>query len=118
MTELVITDQSILAGLAKDEFVYYYQPKISLITGKVIGAEALIRWLKPSGQIIQPNDFIPHAEQSGVIREITYQMFNTLARDLLIFSDIDSSLVTSVNATAQAQTSVVQSERSGSGPAE
>ncbi|MCQ8117939.1 EAL domain-containing protein [Methylomonas rosea] len=101
MTEFVINEQSILDGLDKDEFVYYYQPKVSLITGKVIGAEALIRWLKPDGSVIQPDSFIPQAEQSGQIRDITYRMFSKLARDLLIFSDIDSELVTSFNATAQ-----------------
>lgn len=100
MTELAISEQSILNGLDNDEFVYYYQPKISLITGKVIGAEALIRWLKPNGQVVQPGCFIPFAEQSGLIKHITFRMFNKLARDLLIFSDIDSALVTSFNATA------------------
>jgi EAL domain-containing protein (putative c-di-GMP-specific phosphodiesterase class I) len=100
MTESVIDEQSILDGLDNGEFVYYYQPKVSLITGKVIGAEALIRWLKPDGETILPGRFIPLAEQSGLIREITYRMFGKLARDLLIFSDIDESLVTSFNATA------------------
>lgn len=101
MTDSAITEQDILAGLDAGEFVYYYQPKVSLITGKVIGAEALIRWQRPDGQTILPNDFIPLAEQTGLIKQITYRMFGKLARDLLIFSDIDSRLVTSVNASAQ-----------------
>jgi EAL domain-containing protein (putative c-di-GMP-specific phosphodiesterase class I) len=100
MTEFVINEQSILDGLGNGEFVYYYQPKVSLITGKVIGAEALIRWLRPDGEVVLPGSFIPLAEQSGLIREITYRMFGKLARDLLIFSDIDEELVTSFNATA------------------
>jgi len=97
----LITEQNILDGLNSDEFVYYYQPKISLITGKVIGAEALIRWVKPDGHVVMPQDFIPLAEQSGILSTITYKMFAKLARDLLIFSDIDSSLVISFNTSAQ-----------------
>ncbi|WP_054760722.1 EAL domain-containing protein [Methylomonas koyamae] len=101
MTDSAITEQTILAGLDAGEFVYYYQPKVSLITGKVIGAEALIRWQRPDGQTVLPKDFIPLAEQTGLIKQISYRMFAKLARDLLIFSDIDSRLVTSVNASAQ-----------------
>ena len=97
----MITEQNILDGLNNDEFVYYYQPKISLITGKVIGAEALIRWIKPDGHIVLPQDFVPLAEQTGILSLITYKMFAKLARDLLIFSDIDSSLIISFNTSAQ-----------------
>ena len=74
-----ITAQSIIEGLDNDEFVYFYQPKVSLITGKVIGAEALIRWVKPNRQIISPAHFIPLAEESELITEITYRMFSKLA---------------------------------------
>jgi sensor c-di-GMP phosphodiesterase-like protein len=56
----------------------------------VIGEEALIRWIKPDGTLIVPQQFIPLAEQSGLISTITYNMFSKLARDMLIFSDIDS----------------------------
>lgn len=97
----MITEQQISAALNNDEFVYYYQPKVSLITGKVIGAEALIRWLSPTEELIMPGLFIPLAEKSGLIKNITYRMFTKLARDLLIFLDVDSSLVISFNATAK-----------------
>ncbi len=100
MTIFQIDEQAVLKGLDDDEFVYYYQPKVSLITGKVIGAEALIRWIKPNGEIIYPNAFIPLAEKSELINEITCRMFNKLTRDLLIFSDIDPDLIISFNATA------------------
>ncbi len=95
-----ITEQAILQGLNNDEFVYHYQPKVSLITGKVIGAEALIRWIKPDGTIVYPGAFIPFAEQSDLINEITRRMFVKLGRDLLIFSDISPDLVISFNASA------------------
>lgn len=49
----------IQAALRGDEFVLHYQPKVNMRTGVVIGAEALIRWQKPSGQLLGPADFLP-----------------------------------------------------------
>ena len=57
-------------ALINEEFVLYYQPKIDLITKKIIGAEALIRWQHPSKGLIFPDHFIPQAEKSGLIIEI------------------------------------------------
>ncbi len=49
----------------------YYQPKYDLHTDKIMGAEALIRWIKPDGTMISPNVFIPIAEKSGMISDIS-----------------------------------------------
>ncbi len=51
----------------RDEFVAYYQPKIDLETGMIIGAEALVRWQHPQRGLIYPNDFIPVAEETGIV---------------------------------------------------
>jgi EAL domain-containing protein (putative c-di-GMP-specific phosphodiesterase class I) len=96
-----INNQDILEALKKDELKFFYQPKVSLITGKVIGSEALIRWIKPNGEIIPPSKFIPIAEQSGLITDITRSMLPKLVRDLLVFADVDDSLVTSFNASGK-----------------
>jgi EAL domain-containing protein (putative c-di-GMP-specific phosphodiesterase class I) len=55
--------------IALDEFSFqiHYQPKIRLVDNKIIGMEALIRWTKPNGEIIAPTDFIPCAEETGMI---------------------------------------------------
>lgn len=53
-------------ALKKNEFTLYYQPQLELATGKIIGVEALIRWLSPTG-LISPGDFIPLAEDTGLI---------------------------------------------------
>jgi diguanylate cyclase (GGDEF)-like protein/PAS domain S-box-containing protein len=60
----------------------YYQPVVDLEDGRMVGVEALIRWIEPDGTIIPPNDFIPLAEELGlierigdwVVRELTYQV--------------------------------------------
>jgi diguanylate cyclase (GGDEF)-like protein/PAS domain S-box-containing protein len=57
-------------ALQRNEFFLQYQPKVDICTGKVIGAEALIRWAHPKGKIMFPLEFIPTAEESDLIIEI------------------------------------------------
>lgn len=57
-------------AIAKEELVIYYQPQIDTITGAIIGAEALLRWHHPEEGTIPPNQFIPVAEETGLIGEI------------------------------------------------
>ncbi|AYR25802.1 putative bifunctional diguanylate cyclase/phosphodiesterase [Herbaspirillum rubrisubalbicans] len=54
-------------ALDHDEFKLYYQPKLSLKDGRVIGAEALIRWQSPEQGMVPPDRFIPFAEEAGLI---------------------------------------------------
>ena len=58
---------AIRRGLEQHEFVLYYQPKIDLRTQQVIGAEALVRWRHPQVGLIMPMEFIPLAEETGLI---------------------------------------------------
>lgn len=53
------------------QLLLHYQPKISLIDGSVVGVEALIRWQRPDGQLVMPNEFIPVAEKSQLITHVT-----------------------------------------------
>lgn len=54
-------------ALARGEFVLFYQPQLSLTTGKIIGVEALIRWNHPEWGMVSPAEFIPVLEESGLI---------------------------------------------------
>lgn len=57
-------------ALELDQFLVYYQPQISLLGGGIIGAEALIRWIDPEKGSVSPGDFIPAAEECGLIGAI------------------------------------------------
>lgn len=54
-------------ALEQDQFLLYYQPVIELSTGKLAGVEALIRWQSPSGELVPPGEFLPVAEDTGLI---------------------------------------------------
>lgn len=62
-------------AIQKGEFIVYYQPKIETTTLKVIGAEALVRWQKPDGKFVYPDEFIPLIERSGQIVEVDYFVY-------------------------------------------
>ena len=58
-------------ALAAGEFVPYYQPIVDIRSGQLRGAEVLVRWRKPDGTLVLPGSFIPLAESSGLILEMT-----------------------------------------------
>lgn len=68
-------------GLKEDLFSVYYQPKISLVTGKVVGMEALVRFITPKKGLISPLAFIPVAEETGQIVDIGEVVLNKACQD-------------------------------------
>lgn len=65
-----VIEENMEAALREEQFQVYYQPKHDVKTGKMVGAEALIRWIHPTLGFMSPGEFIPVFEQSGFIGEV------------------------------------------------
>lgn len=66
-------------AIEQDEFLLHYQPKVEMKTGKVVGFEALIRWMGTDGKLIPPGLFIPLLEETGMIVEVGKWVMETAA---------------------------------------
>ncbi|MFV0265017.1 MAG: EAL domain-containing protein [Kluyvera sp.] len=75
----------------------YYQPIVSISDGKVVGCEALARWKQPDGSYLSPEIFIPLAEQSGLITDLTESVVKTVFRDLGKWLSLHPELHVSIN---------------------
>lgn len=70
ISERITLEHALHQAIREQQFELYYQPQVNLITDKIIGVEALIRWLHPEKGMISPMDFIPLAEETGQIVEL------------------------------------------------
>ncbi len=72
-------------ALRKNEFEMYYQPRVKLDTGETVGMESLIRWRHPTRGMVSPKEFIPVAEESGLIVPIGYWVIQQACEDMKRF---------------------------------
>lgn len=76
---------SLKEAIEKEEFVLYYQPQVDALTGHTIGLEALVRWQHPSRGLILPDQFIPLAEETGLIVDIDRWVMKTAMQQVSLW---------------------------------
>jgi diguanylate cyclase (GGDEF)-like protein/PAS domain S-box-containing protein len=75
-------ENSMRQGLGRSEFILHYQPKVSISSGQVIGAEALLRWQHPYRGLIMPDQFISVAEDAGMIVRLGQWVMNAVCEQI------------------------------------
>ncbi len=88
-------------AIAHHELVLYYQPKIDLVSGKVMGVEALVRWPRTDKNMVSPVEFIPLAEQTGLIRPLTLWVLEQAVRQCGNWRASGIDIKVSVNLSAR-----------------
>ena len=84
-------------AISRDELRVQYQPKINLKTREIFGVEALVRWQHPQLGLIQPDRFIPMAEQTGAVRPLTLWMLERALQQCLEWKREGFDLIAAVN---------------------
>jgi diguanylate cyclase (GGDEF)-like protein/PAS domain S-box-containing protein len=99
-TERLTLVGALRRAIADDELTLFYQPKVDCRTGAVAGVEALVRWQHPQQGLVQPDRFIPLAEQTGLIRPLTRWVLNAAVRQARLWHDEGLFLSVAVNLSA------------------
>jgi EAL domain-containing protein (putative c-di-GMP-specific phosphodiesterase class I) len=87
-------------GMAQGEVTVAYQPKLDIATGRISHAEALVRWRHPVDGMISPGIFVPLAESTGVVRELTAFVLRRAAADAARFKAMGTPIRVAVNVSA------------------
>ncbi|HEU0234331.1 MAG TPA: EAL domain-containing response regulator [Gallionella sp.] len=94
---LIRSAEDLRAAIANGELANYYQPKVSLSTGRVVGVEALVRWNHPRDGMVLPSKFIGVAESHGLIKDLTRMVLTDALAQLKVWQQAELSLQLSVN---------------------
>ncbi|WP_426103927.1 putative bifunctional diguanylate cyclase/phosphodiesterase [Massilia sp. TSP1-1-2] len=82
----IALEQSLRKALEQNELEMYYQPQIDMVTGRIVGAEGLMRWNHPQRGLLTAGEFLPFAEDNGLMLPISDWMLGALCRDMQIWN--------------------------------
>ncbi|WP_457582587.1 sensor domain-containing protein [Ensifer canadensis] len=100
--EKLLKQAELRQAIARDEFVLHFQPQVNLVSGRVFAAEALLRWRHPERGMISPGDFIPLAEETGLIVPIGDWVLRAACRQCRAWHEAGLPLlIVSVNVSAR-----------------
>ena len=102
LTEQLELETHLRRALERDQFVLRYQPRVNLVTGQIVGAEALLRWRIPQRGTIPPGRFIALAEETGLIVPMGKWVLQTACTQNKVWQDAGlAPIVVSVNVSAR-----------------
>jgi len=97
----VTTESNIQKGILNSEFIAYYQPKVDIRNGKVVGMEALARWQHPEQGLITPDEFIPVADETGQITALGQQILTQVLADIYRWQEEGIAVPVAINISAR-----------------
>src|SRR3954469_7381392 len=92
-------ETALRGAIAENELVVHFQPEVSVASGEIVGVEALVRWERPGYGMVSPAEFIPIAEETGLIVPIGEWVLHEACRKACVFDD--GRLVIRVNVSAR-----------------
>ncbi|MFN8125679.1 MAG: GGDEF domain-containing phosphodiesterase [Candidatus Nanopelagicales bacterium] len=92
--ERLVMEEQVRAGLRHGQFVPWYQPVTALTDGALVGYEALVRWDRGDGADVPPDEFLPHAERTGLITELDFEVLRQVVAQV---SRLPTALTVAVN---------------------
>lgn len=99
--DFVTTERNIQRGIQGKEFIAFYQPKVDLLNGRILGMEALARWQHPEQGVIPPGSFIAVAEETGQIGALGAQILNQVLGDIYHWQEMGIAVPVAINVSAR-----------------
>jgi predicted signal transduction protein with EAL and GGDEF domain len=96
------TEQALIAALRDDQFTVFYQPRVDASTGRLIGLEALVRWMHPERGLVPPGEFVPLAEETGLVIPMGEVVIEKVCAQLAQWRSLQIALVpVSINVSSR-----------------
>lgn len=86
--ERIVMENALRIALKESQFAVYYQPQIDLLSHQWIGMEALVRWIHPTLGVVPPSNFIPLCEESGLIQELDFYVFEEVVKQHTLWKNM------------------------------